>query len=180
GDVVAGVVGAGAATAVGLAVAGYLVGVHYLYGSDEVHGMSVMTAACFVALITAIFAPRPAAPPASWFAGTTAGDAAARRMMLPALVLPFAGAALAQGGASLGLYSERFAVALLVIAFAAVFQALIYLAVRAVREHEAVERESLLRFAMLSSRVPVGVFETDSEGRVVFVNDHWTALTGID
>jgi diguanylate cyclase (GGDEF)-like protein/PAS domain S-box-containing protein len=180
GDAVAGAVGAGAATAVGLAVAGYLVGVDYLYGSDEVHGMSVNTAAGFVALLSGIFALRPSAPPGNWFAGASAGDAAARRMMLPALVLPFIGGALAQGGASLGLYSERFALALMVVAFAALFQGLIYVAVRTVRAHEAAEHESLTRFAMLASRVPVGVFETDIEGRVVFVNERWTQLTGLD
>jgi diguanylate cyclase (GGDEF)-like protein/PAS domain S-box-containing protein len=179
GDAVAGVLGAASAVAVGLAVAGYLVGVTYLYGSDEVHGMSVATAVGFVALVTGVFSLRPSTPPASWFAGATAGDAAARRLMLPALVLPFVGAALAQGGATLGLYSERFALAMLVIAFAAVFQGLIYLAVRTVREHEAAEHDYLNRFATLASRVPVGVFETDPEGRVVFVNDYWTELTGV-
>jgi diguanylate cyclase (GGDEF)-like protein/PAS domain S-box-containing protein len=180
GDVVAGVVGAGAATAVGLAVAGQVVRVKYLGGSDEVHGMSVTTAAGFVALLAGVFALRPAAPPGSWFAGAGAGDAAARRMMLPALVLPFVGGALAQGGASLGLYSERFALAVMIVIFAALFQGLIYIAVRTVRAHEAAEHESLTRFAMLASRVPVGVFETDLEGRVVFVNDRWTQLTGLD
>jgi hypothetical protein len=171
GNVVAGVLGAATAAVIGLAVAGYLIGVHYLYGSDEVHGMSVHTAAGLVVLVAGAFALRPEAPPASWFAGRAAGDAAARRLMLPALVFPFLAGALTQAGASVGLYSERFGLALLVVLFAAAFQAMIFLAVRTVRGHERERQEQVERFRTLASRVPVGIFEIDRTGRPVYVNE---------
>jgi diguanylate cyclase (GGDEF)-like protein/PAS domain S-box-containing protein len=186
GNVAAGVLGAGAATIVGLAIAGYLTGVDYLYGSGEEHGMSVSTAIGLVVVLTGGLALRPQAPPASWYARSGAGEAAARRLMVPALVIPFLAGALAQGGASLGLYSDRFAMSLLIVLFAATIQGLIFLAVQVVRRHEAIRealesesRKNVERFTMLTREAPVGIFETDAEGRPVFVNQRWEEITGI-
>jgi diguanylate cyclase (GGDEF)-like protein/PAS domain S-box-containing protein len=186
GAAVTGVLGAGAAATVGMAVAGYLVDLKYLYGTAEVHGMSVHTAAGLVVVLTGVFALRPEAPPASWFARRGAGAAVASRLMVPALALPFLAGALAQAGAGVGLYSERFALALLVVLFAATIQGLIFVAARAADGHEQI-REALergrgahaRRFTMLASRAPVGIFETDAAGRVTYVNDRWTEITGM-
>ena len=35
------------------------------------------------------------------------------------------------------------------------------------------------RFRSLASHAPVGIFEMDQQGRLTFVNEHWTQLTGI-
>jgi diguanylate cyclase (GGDEF)-like protein/PAS domain S-box-containing protein len=178
GAAVTGALAAGAAAAVAVAVAGYLVGVSYLYGTAEVHGMSVMTAVGFVAVLVGVFALRPEVPPASWFAGSGAGDAAARRVVAPALVLPFAAGALAQAGASAGLYTERFGVALLIVLFAAAIQGLIFLVARTVRGHEEVRealererRETEERTALVVDRIAEAVCIMDPEGRVTHVND---------
>jgi diguanylate cyclase (GGDEF)-like protein/PAS domain S-box-containing protein len=168
GEAVTGVLGALAAVAIGVAVAGYLVGVKYLYGSGHVHGMSVNTAAALVIVLAGVFALRPQAPPASWFAGAGAGDAAARRLMLPALVLPFIAGAFAQAGASLHLYSERFGLALMVVLFAAAIQGLICLAVRTVREHE---RDRDERTALVVDRIAEAVSIIGPDGRHLHVNE---------
>ena len=185
-DAVAGVLAAGAAVVIGLAVAGYLIGVSHLYGSGAEHGMSLHTAIGLVVVLAGAFALRPEAPPASWFADEGAGEAAARRLMGPALLLPFAAGGLAQGGASLGLYDERFGMSLLVVLAAALIQGLIYFAVGAVREHEAIEaaleresRENVRRFATLASRAPVAIFETDPTGTPVFLNERWSEISGM-
>ena len=106
--------------------------------------------------------------------------------MVPGLVVPFVAAALAQAGASAGLYSERFALSVMVVVVAALIQAMILGAVRAVREHDdaraRLERENLQniqRYATLTREAPVGIFETDAEGRPTFVNEDWVGLAGI-
>ena len=184
GSWVAGVLGAGAAAAAGLAVAGYLTGVEYLSGHDR--GMSVHTAIGLVIVLVGLFGLRPHSPPASWYARRGPGEAAARRLMVPALVLPFVAGALAQAGASLGLYTDNFGVSLLIVMFAATIQGLIFLAVGTVRRHdairEALERESrknVERFTTLTREAPVGIFETDAQGKTSFVNDRWVEISGI-
>jgi diguanylate cyclase (GGDEF)-like protein/PAS domain S-box-containing protein len=41
-------------------------------------------------------------------------------------------------------------------------------------------RRSRERFELLARHLPIGVYETDHEGRFVYVNDHWCQLTGYD
>jgi diguanylate cyclase (GGDEF)-like protein/PAS domain S-box-containing protein len=185
-DAVAGVLGVGAALVIGLALAGYLIGVPHLHGSASAHGMSLHTAIGLAIVLTGVFALRPHAPPASWFAYQGAGEKAARRLMAPALLLPFAAGALAQAGASLGIYSERFGMSLLVVLATALIQGLIFLAVRTVREHEAIEaalerenRENIRRFTTLTSQAPVAIFETDVTGTPVFLNNRWSEIAGM-
>jgi diguanylate cyclase (GGDEF)-like protein/PAS domain S-box-containing protein len=176
GAAVAGVLCALAAAVVGLAIAGYLVGVHYLYGSDHAHGMSVCTAASFVVLLAGVFALRPEVPPAAWFAGHGAGDAAARRLMLPALVVPFLTGALAQAGANLDLYSERFAVALIVILFAAAIQGLIFLAASTVREREGERQAAEERTRLVVDRIAEAVNIIGPDGHIIHSNDAARAI----
>jgi diguanylate cyclase (GGDEF)-like protein/PAS domain S-box-containing protein len=186
GGALAGVLGAGSAAVVGLAVAGYLVGVDYVYGSASAHGMSVHTAVGLVVVLVGAQALRPELPPASWYARMGPGEAAARRLMVPALVLPFLAGALAQLGAELGLWSERFALSLFVVLFAAAIQGLIFLAVRTVHRHETVReeleragREQVRRFTTLADRAPIGIFETDRDGKLKYVNSRWGEITGM-
>ena len=68
GDFIAGLLGAGAAASVALAVAGYLVGVDYLLGRSSAHGMSAHTAVGLIFVLVGTFALRPHAPPAAWYA----------------------------------------------------------------------------------------------------------------
>ena len=186
GDFIAGVLGAGAAASVALAVAGYLIGVDYLLGRSTTHGMSAHTAVGLIFVLIGAFALRPHAPPAAWYASSGPGEAAARSLMVPGLVVPFVAAALAQAGASAGLYSERFALSVMVVVVAALIQAMILGAVRAVGGHDdaraRLERENLQniqRYATLTREAPVGIFETDAEGRPMFVNEAWVGLAGI-
>jgi diguanylate cyclase (GGDEF)-like protein/PAS domain S-box-containing protein len=186
GDLVAGILGAGAATVVGLAAAGYLIGLDYLYGRGAEHGMSLPTAFGLVVVLVGVFALRPTTPPASWYAFDGGGEAAARSLMPPALVLPFLAGALVQAGVSLDLYGADFGLSVMVVAVAAVIQGLIYMAVGAVRGHEAIraalERESrknVQRFTTLTREAPVGIFETDPSGRATFVNQRWVEIAGI-
>jgi PAS domain S-box-containing protein len=186
GGALAAVLGAGAAAVVGLAVAGYLVGVDYLHGSASLHGMSVHTAVGLVVVLVGQCALRPEIPPASWYAGSGVGEAAARRLMAPGLVLPFLAGALAQLGAGLGLYTDRFAMSLVIVLFAATIQGLTFLAVRTVRRHAAVRealervgRKQMQRFTTLAGRAPIGIFETDPEGSIRYVNARWGEITGL-
>jgi diguanylate cyclase (GGDEF)-like protein/PAS domain S-box-containing protein len=185
GDLAAGALSTGAAAVVGLAVAGYLIGVGSLHDTATTHGMSLHTAVGLVIVLVGVFALRPHAPPASWYADSGGGEAAARRLMAPALVLPVLAGALIQGGIGLGWYGERFALSMMVVVVTAMIQALIYGAVGAVREHEAIreelERESrknVRRFTTLTSQAPVGIFETDAHGGAIFVNRRWGEITG--
>jgi diguanylate cyclase (GGDEF)-like protein/PAS domain S-box-containing protein len=183
GALVAGVLGAGAAATIGTAVAGYLVGVRYLQGTEAMHGMSVNTAAGFVVVLAGVFALRPDAPPACWFAGSGSGDAVARRLVVPAVVLPFLAGALAQAGASAGLYTERFGLALLIVLFAAAIQGLIFLAVRTARGHEQVRdalererREAEERTGLVVDRIAEAVNIIGPEGSILHSNDAARAI----
>jgi PAS domain S-box-containing protein len=186
GHVVVAVLGAGAAAVVGVALAGYLIGVQYLYGTSSLHGMSLHTATGLVVVLAGVFALRPEIPPAAWFAHSGGGEAAARRLMGPALVLPFAAGGLIQAGASAGLYGERFGLSVMVVVVAALIQGLIFVAVSAVREHEAIQagleresRKNVERFTALTSQAPVGIFETDASGQLIFFNERWLEITGL-
>ncbi|MBA3260922.1 MAG: PAS domain S-box protein [Thermoleophilaceae bacterium] len=186
GHLVVSALGAGAAAVVGLAVAGYLIGVPYLFGTSSTHGMSLNTAFGLVVVLTGVFALRPEMPPAAWFAHSGGGEAAARRLMGPALILPFAAGALVQVGANGGLYGQRFGLSIMVVVVAALIQGLIFSAVGAVREHEAIQavleresRKNVQRFTTLTSQAPVGIFETDPNGKLIFLNEHWTQITGL-
>jgi PAS domain S-box-containing protein len=44
---------------------------------------------------------------------------------------------------------------------------------------EAALRESEARFRTLASHAPVGIFQSDADGRTLFVNDNWCAMTGL-
>jgi diguanylate cyclase (GGDEF)-like protein/PAS domain S-box-containing protein len=186
GDAAAILLSAGAAGSTALAVAGYLVGVHYLYEGTSAHAMSVVTTVGLSIVIVGAFALRPDTPPASWYARHGGGEAAARQLMLPALIVPFAVAALLAGLARADAISGRFALAVFVVLIAAFIQWLIDRAVTAVRAHERVaeavereRRETVRRFTTLASRAPVGIFETDAAGRTIFVSERWSEISGI-
>jgi PAS domain S-box-containing protein len=51
-----------------------------------------------------------------------------------------------------------------------------------IKERQRVEEELILsekRFRMLTSNAPVGIFQTDSEGNCIYVNERWIELTGL-
>ncbi|MDX6550598.1 MAG: hypothetical protein QOJ31_1282 [Gaiellales bacterium] len=48
------------------------------------------------------------------------------------------------------------------------------------RVAEAALRDSEERFRTLSELAPVGIFRTDADGGVVYVNEHWSEITGLD
>jgi PAS domain S-box-containing protein len=50
----------------------------------------------------------------------------------------------------------------------------------ALREGEAALHASRVRYQGLVAASPVGVFECDARGRCTFVNERWTAVTGLD
>ena len=139
GNVVASVLGAGTATVVGLAVAGFLIGVSYLLGAESLHGMSVHTAVGLVVVLTGVFALRPDAPGILVRQCRRWGGSRSQSSWAPALILPFAAGALVQAGASLGWYGQRLGLSIMVVVVAGLIQALIFIAVSAVREHRAQE-----------------------------------------
>jgi diguanylate cyclase (GGDEF)-like protein/PAS domain S-box-containing protein len=106
--------------------------------------------------------------------------------MGPALVLPFLAGGLVQMGSTVGWYGQRFGLSIMVVVVAALIQALIHRAVKTVRTHEAIEtaleresRANVERFATLTRQAPVGIFETDLQGKAIFVNERWTEITGL-
>ena len=56
------------------------------WAAPSVHGMSAHTAVGLVVVLVGAFALRPHTPPAAWYAAPGAGEAAARSLMVPALV----------------------------------------------------------------------------------------------
>jgi diguanylate cyclase (GGDEF)-like protein/PAS domain S-box-containing protein len=176
-----------AAATVTAALLSYLLGVQYVYDGSTPFRMGVPSLASLVLLSVAVFCLSPDCAPASWYAQATTGASVARQMMPRALLLPVVAATIAARGAQSGAWSDEFALGLLAIAALGSIQALIAGGVAAADRsealREALERESRAqrrRFATLTSRAPIGIFETDVTGRVTYVNEALLEIVGLE
>jgi PAS domain-containing protein len=104
-----------------------------------------------------------------------------------ALLLPVVAATIVARGAQNGAWSDEFALCLLALAALGVIQALIAGGVAVAGRNEelraALERESRAdrrRFTTLTSRAPIGIFETDAAGRTTYVNEALLEIAGVD
>jgi diguanylate cyclase (GGDEF)-like protein/PAS domain S-box-containing protein len=170
-------------TAAGLS---YLLGVQYVYDGSTAFRMGVPSLAALALITVAVFCLLPHCAPASWYLRRTAGAALARQIMPRALLLPLV-ATIAARGAHSGAWSSEFALCLLSLAALGVIAVLIAGGVAASDRNEelrdALERESRAarrRFTTLTSRAPIGIFETNAEGRTTYANDALLEIVGLD
>ena len=176
-----------AAATVIAALLGYLLGVQYIYDGSTPFRIGIPVLVSLALLSIAVFCLMPDRAPASWYAGQTASAAVARQIMPLAVLLPIGAATVAARGAQSGAWSDELALGILALAALGVTQVLIAGGVAASnrneRLREALERESRAdrrRFTTLTSRAPVGIFETDATGRTTYANDALLEIVGVD
>jgi PAS domain S-box-containing protein len=95
-----------------VAVAGYIYGSRLLYGVGAFIPMAANTAVCFLLLSTGLLWARPRHGLMGLFSGSSVGALLARRLVLPALLIPLALGWLRLEGERLGLYDSAGGVAL--------------------------------------------------------------------
>ncbi|HEV7885294.1 MAG TPA: PAS domain S-box protein [Solirubrobacteraceae bacterium] len=165
----------------------YLLGVDYISDGSTAFRMGVPSLVSLALMSIAAFCLLPDSAPASWYVRKTAGAVVARQIMPWALLLPVVAATIVARGAQSGAWSDEFALCLLALAALGVIQALIAGGVAAAGRNEelraALERESRAdrrRFTTLTSRAPIGIFETDTTGRTTYVNEALLEIVGLD
>jgi diguanylate cyclase (GGDEF)-like protein/PAS domain S-box-containing protein len=176
-----------AAATVTAALLGYLLGVQYIYDGSTAFRMGLPSLASLALMTVAVFCLMPDSAPTSWYARRTPATAVARHIMPRALLLPVVAATIVARGAQSGVWSNEFALCLLALAALGVIQVIIAGSVAASLRNEelreALERESRAerrRFETLTSRAPIGIFETDATGRTTYANDALLEIVGMD
>lgn len=174
------------AAAIGAAVMGYLLGEEHLRGLSKVTGMALHTVISLALLCVAAFCLRPDTAPTSWFVRAGAGYAAARRAMLPALLAPMASGAIVEVGVRRDWYGESLGVGLMVVLGVVAILGVVATAARTVAAYEAATeateseaRANRARFTTLTERAPLGIYEVDRAGALLFANDRWTEIAGM-
>lgn len=176
-----------AAATVTAALLSYLLGVQYIYDGSTAFRMGVPSLVSLALMTIALFCLMPDCAPTSWYTRHTPSAAVARHIMPRALLLPVAAAVIVARGAQSGAWSDEFALCLLALAALGVIQVVIAGGVAASLRNEALrealEREGRAerrRFATLTSRAPIGIFETDATGRAMYANDALLEIVGVD
>jgi diguanylate cyclase (GGDEF)-like protein/PAS domain S-box-containing protein len=176
-----------AAAIVTAALLSYLLGVQYISDGSTAFRMGVPSLVSLGLMTVAVFCLMPDSAPTSWYTRRTPSAAVARHIMPRALLLPVVAATIVARGTQSGAWSTEFALCLLALAALGVIQVVIAGGVAASRRHEelreALERASRAerrRFETLTSRAPIGIFETDAMGRTTYANDALLEIVGLD
>jgi signal transduction histidine kinase len=98
-----------------LPILGYSFGEAGLYGIARVTGIALLNAASLLGLGLAMICGRPESSVASLFCRPDNGGLLARRLLLPAILLPFVTGAMIARGISLGYYDGEFAVSMMAL-----------------------------------------------------------------
>ena len=174
-----------AAIAIGAAIARLLEGIG---ARDMAAGSGPGLVAIFALLVLsiALTVPRRDLPPASWYLRTGGGEDAARRVLPPALTGPPAFAILFEAGIAWGWWSELTALTLFTVSMVALICSLIVAGVDAVRSFderraaaEKAQAAERRRVEALTQRSPVGIFETDAQGHMLYLNERLGEMSGI-
>lgn len=160
---------------------GYLCVVAYGYGIHTLYGFSSVALAS--AVLLALFGPaillsRPAAGAMATVSSRLDGGRIARQMLPLALILPVALGALRLYGERAGLYGFELGLAIMAVANAIAFSAIVWFGGRALNrmaEENAIAHD---RFRLAVEAAPNAMLMADSHGRIVLVNAQTEALFG--
>lgn len=179
----------GLAVAVGLigslSILGYAFGTEALYGLPKYTGIAFHTCLAFVALAAGLLLARPNQGIAAIVFDPGIGGAMARRLLPPAILLPFVLGWLRIQGEQLGLYDAAFGTAIAMLMLIVVFSALVLVHVRALgradqyrrQAEEAIRKsEAILRAVSNSTEDPIYV--KDRASRLLFVNPAMLRFVG--
>ena len=128
-----------------LALVGYIYGARQLYAATRYTAIAWPTALALLGIGLGLLSVRPAAPPVSALVSRGPGGIVARRMLLPALLLPVLLGYLRNLGEEVALYDAGLGTALLAIALCVIFATAIWATAlrldEADRERQIAQRE---------------------------------------
>ena len=166
-------------------VVGYLYGAAQLYALARYTGIALPTGIAFLVLSAGILAARPDAGPMTALMSESAHGVMARRLLVPAIIIPLLLGYFRMHGERLGLFDaglgvSLFAVSVMVLLSATIWRTAVALgqSERARRSVEQALTETESRFRMLADQAPVLIW-VEEDGSRVWFNRRWYEFTGM-
>ena len=170
-----------------LSLTGYLLGADQLFGVARFTGIAWQTSVVLAALGIGLMAAIPEHGLVAALMRPDAGGTVLRRLIVPVVLFPLVLGWLRVLGQQAGLYNMEFGTALRTLIEIGLFLALLWWTANSISRHssaatqaEQALRESEQRFKTLTSRAPVGIFQTDENGNCLFVNERWCEMAGMN
>jgi PAS domain S-box-containing protein len=173
-----------------LPLIGYAYRIQSLYGVavgfSKYTGIALHTAVAILALAIGLLAARPTEGLMATVVAEDAGGMMARRLLLPAILIPFALGWLRTVGQRAGLFDESFGRPILISSLIVSFTALVWWNARALsalgRDRLRAEEElgrSQRQLASVIDNAPSAVFIKDTSGRYLLVNAPFERMAGV-
>jgi PAS domain S-box-containing protein len=170
-----------------LSLTGYLLGADQLFGIAQFTGIAWQTSTIVAALGIGLMAAIAEHGLVAAMKRPDAGGTVLRRLIVPVVVFPLVMGWLRVLGQHAGLYDLEFGTALRTLIEIGLFVAFLWWTANSISRHssaaaqaEHAMRESEQRFKTLTSRAPVGIFQTDENGNCIFVNERWCEMAGMN
>jgi PAS domain S-box-containing protein len=169
-----------------LSLTGYLLGADQLFGVAQFTGIAWQTSTLIAVLGIGLMSAIPEHGLPAAMRRPDAGGSVLRRLIVPVIVFPLIMGWLRVLGQHAGLYDLEFGTALRTLMEIGLFLMLLWWTANSISRHasaaeqaEQALRESEQRFKTLTSRAPVGIFQTDEKGNCLFVNQRWCEMAGM-
>jgi PAS domain S-box-containing protein len=169
-----------------LSLTGYLLGADQLFGVAQFTGIAWQTSTVIAVLGIGLMSAIPEHGLPAAMRRPDAGGSVLRRLIVPVIVFPLTMGWLRVLGQHAGLYDMEFGTALRTLMEIGLFLMLLWWTANSISRHasaaeqaEQALRESEQRFKTLTSRAPVGIFQTDEKGNCLFVNERWCEMAGM-
>ncbi|MFN3428401.1 MAG: ATP-binding protein [Candidatus Sericytochromatia bacterium] len=167
------------------ALIGYAYEARTLFELVPLIPMALSTAALLLLLSLGVLAVRPTWGPMAVITSAESGGQLIRRLLVPFVIFQLALGWIIMSGARAGFYVPHYAAALIAMSNSLVFGGLVIWSARSINRQEerrqraeaaARRQEALLRYVV--ANVPVTLFATDAEGRLLLIegrsqNDGW-------
>jgi hypothetical protein len=168
-----------------IAVAGYIYGVHSLYGVAAFSSMALHTAALFVVAGLASVAARPQAGLMRAVSSEHLGGLMARRVLPLVLVLPIVIGWIRWKAQVAGYYGTEFGVAVFALSNVVMFSVLLWVSARWLNRADAERRhmaEEVVRgeerFQTMVNGIPQLAWMANPDGHIFWYNRRWYEYTG--
>ncbi|MBI3758206.1 MAG: PAS domain S-box protein [Deltaproteobacteria bacterium] len=153
-----------------LALIGYAYGVQSLYRVAPFSSMAAHTAFTFLVLSAGVLFEQPERGPVAIILQESIGGVLARRLLLPAFIIPFAVGWLRLQAEHAGYFNTEFGVALFAAVNIAIFVSLVLWVARPLDRAEAERQRGEEHFHQVIECAPNGMVMVDQAGKIVLVN----------
>lgn len=165
---------------------GLLAAIGYAYRAEELYsqhfysyaGMSIHTAAAFLALSIGVLCARPDREVTAIFSRSSLGGLTARRLLPAAVLIVFGLGWLRLIGEQAGLYATEFGLALMATLSIAALTIVIWRTAQLLDQTEAERRQEEAKFRDLIESTPDAIFAVDKNGIIVLLNSQTEKIFG--